>query len=443
MKRFSIRTALWLVFLSTIALFLIPQAEVAAIGVCPGDETASQVEAGDLIEGRIRRNQEDWYYFEAEEGDIWRIEMTSDSEDIFHLGFLDPEARLNEDYDGDDFFFEYRVNDNGFVSAFRTRAEGVYCLRVWNESDDSSINYEISFEPFTIRSGEVRNTDDLDSYGTNTVGIWYYEQADYETALEFFVHSVELSPDDPVLNRNVCTTAFNIGRYQFAVEYCDNAIDLADNYAVAYRYRADAYRAMGLYEDAEADYSELIDLEPDDFNWYFQRGVNYLLMGDANAAIDDFDEYLDIGDISSPYFRGLAYLLAGDYDEARDDFETAIEVLEDSNTNIFYPTVWLAVVLDLDDGRQRDIDNLLEDAADSAPDFENSVAQIRAHALVALISGDIGEAQNLYQDVLDNSPLAANRTFDLVYLSILAELYPSDLTYFAIFEWFKAELVLD
>jgi tetratricopeptide (TPR) repeat protein len=443
MKQFSIRTISWLIFLFIFGLFFLPQTQVTAVGVCPSDESASQIEAGDVIEGRVRTNQEDWYFFEGEEGDIWRIEMIGDSEDIFNLGILDPEARLNEDYDSSDFFFEYRVNDDLFNSAFRTRSEGIYCLRVWNESDGGSINYEISLEPFTIRSGEIRNTDDLDSYGTNTVGIWYYERSDYETAFQLFVHSVELNPEDAVINRNACTTAFNLGQYQDGIPYCDNAIELVDAFVVAYDYRSASYRAIGLYEDAESDYSALIDLEPDEQNWYFQRGVNYLLMGDGDAALDDFDDYLVIGDIDSPYFRGLAYLIVGDYNDALDDFESSVEALDDSKNNTFYPLVWQAVVLDLDGGREKDIDNLLDAAADAAEDFEDDLAQIRAFALTALIRGNIGEAQGFYQQVLEDSSLAADRTFDLLYLSLIAELYPDNLSYFAILEWFKAELVFD
>lgn len=443
MKPLFIRTALRLISLFIFVLFFVPQTQVAAVGVCPSDETPSRIDAGDVVDGRVRRNQEDWYYFEAEEGDIWRIEMAGDSEDILNIGILSPEARSNEDYDTDDFFFEYRVDNYQYISAFRTLTEGLYCLRVWNDDAGGSINYEISLEPFTIRSGEVRNTDDLDSYGKNAVGVWYYDQFDYETAFEFFVHAIELDPDDPVVHRNACTTAFNLGHYQAGIPYCDNAIDLVDDFVLAYDYRSASYRAIGLYEDAASDYSELIDLQPDDHNWYFQRGLTALLMSDGDAALDDFNSYLDIGDIRNPYFRGLAYLLIGDYNNALDDFETSVEILEDTNSNTFYPTIWQAVVLDLDGGRQRDIDNLLEDAENAAVDFEEDLEQNRALALVALIRRDVAAAQGLYQDVLEESPLAANRTFDLVYFSLLADIHRGDLAYFAIHEWFKAELVRD
>ena len=105
--------------------------------------------------------------------------------------------------------------------------------------------------------------------------------------------------------------------------------------------------------------------------------------------------------------------------------------------------VWQAAALGLDGGRQRDIDKLIEDAENAATDFEEPLEQNRALALVALIRGDVAEAQTLYQRVLEERPLAATRTYDLVYLSLLADIHRGDLTYFAIREWFKAELVLD
>jgi tetratricopeptide (TPR) repeat protein len=425
-------------------LFILPASAQnfgAITGACPGEEDEEQLEVGDVMEGRLRNEDRVWYTFEAEAGDIWRIEMLGDSSDSFRIGILDPEARLIDEFENEDLFFSYLINDDLYTSAFRTQLEGVYCLLLQNEDTDT-VNYEVSLEPFPRNDDdELRGIDDLDDFGLNTVGIWYYIQERYPLALEAFEASLEIDPEDYVVQRNACTTAYLIGLYEEAVDFCDAAIEIEDTYADAYRYRAFSYRSLGEYDEAADDFDELIDLQSDNANWYFERSLNSMLKGDFTDALDDMEEYMDMGDIENPYWRGVAELYTGELDDARDSFEDSVEQLEDDNIDPIYQNIWLGVLGDLDGEDEDDVDELFQSALDSSEGLDE-IEINRVNGLVALLRNDMESAQAFYQDVLDERGLAHDRILDLAYIRLLNVLYPDNLTFFAMLDWFEAELGL-
>jgi tetratricopeptide (TPR) repeat protein len=314
-------------------------------------------------------------------------------------------------------------------------------LLLQNEDTDT-VNYEVSLEPFPRNDDdELRGIDDLDDFGLNTVGIWYYIQERYPLALEAFEASLEIDPEDYVVQRNACTTAYLIGLYEEAVDFCDAAIEIEDTYADAYRYRAFSYRSLGEYDEAADDFDELIDLQSDNANWYFERSLNSMLKGDFTDALDDMEEYMDMGDIENPYWRGVAELYTGELDDARDSFEDSVEQLEDDNIDPIYQNIWLGVLGDLDGEDEDDVDELFQSALDSSEGLDE-IEINRVNGLVALLRNDMESAQAFYQDVLDERGLAHDRILDLAYIRLLNVLYPDNLTFFAMLDWFEAELGL-
>jgi tetratricopeptide (TPR) repeat protein len=413
----------------------------AITGACPGEEDEEELDVGEVIEGRLRNEDREWYSFEADAGDIWRIEMRGDSSEQFRVGILDPDSRLIEDFETEDLFFTYLIGDDLSTSAFRTQLDGVYCLLLQNEDTDT-INYEVMLEPFPRNNDdELRGISDLDDYGLNSVGVWYYSQERYSLALEAFEMSLDIDPDDYIVQRNACTTAYLLGMYEEAVDFCDAAIELQDNYADAFRYRAVSYRAMGEYDEAADDFDELIDLQPDNANWYFERSINSMLKGDYDDAIDDMEEYLDMAEVENPYWLGIAQLFAGELEDARDSFDESLDVLDESNIAPIYQYIWVAVLDDLDGEDADDIDELFQDALDNSNGLD-AIEENRVQGLVALLRDDMESAQSFYQDVLDERGFAHDRVIDLAYLKLLNVLYPDNFTFFAMLDWFEAELGL-
>ena len=115
-----------------------------------------------------------------------------------------------------------------------------------------------------------------------------------------------------------------------AIAACDATPDASD------------YLALGVEQAREDEYDEAIDslskaieLEPEDPDAYYFRGISYYLKDEPDSAIADFDKALelipngtvtDITDADIYGVRGASYALKDEYDKAIADSEKAMEL---------------------------------------------------------------------------------------------------------------------
>ena len=143
----------------------------------------------------------------------------------------------------------------------------------------------------------------------------YFEEGDYDKAIESFEGVIELDPD-----------------------YTDAYYRAAD----AYFMRGRDYADRGNYSNAIADYSAAIKLDPSHpdayeyaANAYYLRGRSYTDKGEHGAAIRDYEAVMRL-DSAHPdvryhhavayYNRGNDYAEAGDFEKAIEDYDKAIEL---------------------------------------------------------------------------------------------------------------------
>jgi tetratricopeptide (TPR) repeat protein len=96
-------------------------------------------------------------------------------------------------------------------------------------------------------------------------------------------------------NRAACQNA----DAQIAIAGCSRDIEsgeekTAADLAIAYYDRAMAYDSEGRSEMAISDYTKAIELNPDDSNYYDNRGADYFDSGRVNDAIADFRTALKV-----------------------------------------------------------------------------------------------------------------------------------------------------
>jgi tetratricopeptide (TPR) repeat protein len=125
--------------------------------------------------------------------------------------------------------------------------------------------------------------------------------------------------DNPSRNPNV------------SIKACSAVIDSLDTgyvIAIAYFNRGIAYREKGSFNNAIADFTEAISLEPRYADAYFSRGIAYSDKRNYDSAIADFDHVilLDPKDADAFVTRGMAYKEKGDYDHAIADFDEALRI---------------------------------------------------------------------------------------------------------------------
>ncbi|MEW6672827.1 MAG: tetratricopeptide repeat protein [Thermodesulfobacteriota bacterium] len=95
--------------------------------------------------------------------------------------------------------------------------------------------------------------------------------------------------------------------------------------AQAYNNRGLAHFDKGRYDQAVADFSQAIAIDPKNAAAYSNRGDTYLLMGRYDLAIADFTKVIEINPKLSVfyYLRGNAYFKKKDYDNCWNDYNMA------------------------------------------------------------------------------------------------------------------------
>lgn len=125
----------------------------------------------------------------------------------------------------------------------------------------------------------------------------------------------ELTPDEHVLHRSVlrynrAQVLVGLGRLDEALADYTAVIDQDPNYPEYHFDRASILRRLGRYEDAHADYDEAIRLSPPFPEAYYNRGDLRLELGDVAGALADFGYTLELDpDFVDAYVNRAGILL--------------------------------------------------------------------------------------------------------------------------------------
>ena len=87
---------------------------------------------------------------------------------------------------------------------------------------------------------------------------------------------------------------YRAGNLEQAIADYTKAIELDPDFAVAYNTRGFAYANSGDLEQAIADYDKAIELNPDLAVAYTNRGSAYADSGNLEQAIKDYELYLEL-----------------------------------------------------------------------------------------------------------------------------------------------------
>jgi tetratricopeptide (TPR) repeat protein len=99
----------------------------------------------------------------------------------------------------------------------------------------------------------------------------------------------------------------------------------SEDHSVLYHNRGMFYLQKGFYQEALADLTKAIELNPNVADVYFYRGNIQLLLEEYSKALEDYHQAIVLSPNNSEYYRqrALAYTIMGSIDKAKLDLEIA------------------------------------------------------------------------------------------------------------------------
>lgn len=290
--------------------------------------------------------------------------------------------------------FDY-VNklEPSYSSAYSFRAESYIGLKKYNEAIDDVITalgidqddkafYELqtladsAFAQTVAKLKVQKLKEPKESSWPYDLGVVYERTDRYAKAIPFYKESLAIESNKEIANR--ISNCYNeIGDYDKALEYCDQAIAL-DSTKTNYMYfkasildnagrSEEAIKVMDSYiaqnpeeyfpyyrrgwfkdhsgktDEAIEDYTMAITLQPNDAYQYLNRGVLLSQKGDKKKADEDFKQVVRLDSVpDAPECAFYAYYYLGDRDKA---IETLNKALKKEDKGNYYDAACLYSIM--------------------------------------------------------------------------------------------------
>jgi RNA polymerase sigma factor (sigma-70 family) len=149
-----------------------------------------------------------------------------------------------------------------------------------------------------------------------------------DDAIDFYSSELTNTPNNIAAYFHRATIWIFLDQPENAIADFTAAIKLDPTKSLFYMNRGNVFRTKGDYDGAIADYTVAIRLDPKWADTYYQRGDAWYQKGSHDKAISDFTEAIRLGakDGNAYRMRGTAWLNKKDYDKAIIDFTEAIRI---------------------------------------------------------------------------------------------------------------------
>ena len=127
-----------------------------------------------------------------------------------------------------------------------------------------------------------------------------YDPAEYDPVMAKYDAAIAGAPNNASGYMNRCLAYLAIGNYHSANADFNTAIRIAPENMVAYKNRIRIisqviqHHKSGYYDLAIMEDAKAIDIDPNDFTGYYNRGLAYLEIGEYDSAIADFETVISI-----------------------------------------------------------------------------------------------------------------------------------------------------
>jgi len=165
----------------------------------------------------------------------------------------------------------------------------------------------------------------------NNLGLIYYDEEDYEAALELLDRAIVIKPRSAESYTSRGLVHAKIGNASQAAADFDRAVELDPTYPYARLHRGNFYLDAGRYREAVVDLVIFVEDNPDYLPALRSLARARSAAGLHERALVDFDEIVSRSPDHEAYLnRGLTRISAGRPEEAVEDLTRAIELNADS-----------------------------------------------------------------------------------------------------------------
>ena len=190
---------------------------------------------------------------------------------------------------------------------------------------------------------EIIEKEPDNSMAQAAIGDIYLATRRYKQAQNYFQAGLDADPDNSYALLGMGRTLLVDGNPEGALVYLNEAMERSEDDALIFASRAKAKTELGDYQGAEKDYTKAIDLMPDFYWFYMDRGIlRQLMTSDTQSALDDFDKAIELNpDYFWAYLHRAQVLdLLDKYTEAISDYEKVLEYKDD----YYYAYVPMAIL---------------------------------------------------------------------------------------------------
>ena len=179
---------------------------------------------------------------------------------------------------------------------------------------------------------------------------------DKQAAIQDYNQAIKINPNDALAYRNRGLDHYKLGDKQAAIQDFNQALKINPNFADAYLTRGVVYYELGDKQKAREDLQRAaqlfmaegntaayqrtrallevfidrysLEVNPNDAEDYYSRGINKYELGDKPGAIEDFNQAIKINpNYAQAYnFRGIIRSELGDKQAAIQDYNQAIKI---------------------------------------------------------------------------------------------------------------------
>jgi len=170
--------------------------------------------------------------------------------------------------------------------------------------------------PYMTDCNKVRYNPLVEQHRTTCYEVHRYlaeelvKQGDNNEAIEHYVASLELKPDQPEVHYNLANILMEQGRLDEAVMHYNEALKLKPDYLEAHSNLAKALARQGKLLEAIGHWQQLVQLNPQEWVLHSNLGTAYSRLGRLDEAIVHWEQTLRLKPDHVSVINKLAWLLA-------------------------------------------------------------------------------------------------------------------------------------